>query len=313
MLQGWCVGVVVPARNEEEHIREVLETLPDFVDLAVVVNDGSEDNTLEQAKSASTTCKIEVLEGKARGVGAAIDLGHQHLLSTLSEPFVSVVVAGDGQMNPSDMLGLIQPVLSLDADHVKGNRRRHPAGYQRMPWLRKWASAILAFFTTLAAGQRIEDPQCGYTATSSRLLKQWDWQRAWKGYGYPNYWLINLSKDGWRISERPVESIYRNEKSGIKPGSFFMKVGLMMAIEHHRRNIAWLTPPTLLPHSLFALFAYGLGWSALLPNISNDLEDVLVQRGIPPYILCLAFWSLAHVFDRLATRTRRELRQHAKT
>ena len=55
-----------------------------------------------------------------------------------------------------------------------------------------------------------------------------------------------------------------------------------MAIEHHRRNLAWLRPGRLTPHTLFALMAYLLGWSAALPFLSNDLEVELVARGIPP-------------------------------
>ena len=53
MLDGWRVGVVIPARNEEASIREVLETLPKHVDLAVVINDGSTDRT----KTGGERCK----------------------------------------------------------------------------------------------------------------------------------------------------------------------------------------------------------------------------------------------------------------
>ena len=45
MHHGRLLGVVIPARNEEEHIEAVLSSLPEMVDLAVVVNDGSVDNT----------------------------------------------------------------------------------------------------------------------------------------------------------------------------------------------------------------------------------------------------------------------------
>ena len=40
MLEGQYIGVVIPARNEEQHIQAVLETLPECVDVAVVVDDG---------------------------------------------------------------------------------------------------------------------------------------------------------------------------------------------------------------------------------------------------------------------------------
>ena len=313
MHHGRLLGVVVPARNEEEHIEAVLATLPDMVDLAVVVNDGSEDRTGVLASQADAPCKVVVLEGNGDGVGASIDRGHQHLLTAWDAPFISVVMAGDGQMNPDDMEALIQPIVANEADHVKGNRNLHPDGYNRMPKQRQRATAVLSWFTTLAAGQPIGDPQCGYTATSSTVLKSWDWERSWAGYGYPNFWLINLAMKGHRLAEVPVQSIYRNETSGIQPLAFFLCVGWMMAVEHHRRNLTWLSPRQLTPHTLFALMAYLLGWSAALPFLSNDLEVELVSRGIPPLLLTLFFWSLAHLFDRGATRVHRELKGHATT
>ena len=311
MLQGWHIGVVIPARNEEEHVASVIEGLPSFVDIAVVVDDGSDDTTAAQAKNANTPCELTVLDGGGKGVGSAIDIGHQHLLSTLDSRFISVVMAGDGQMNPNDMASLLEPIFNNQADHVKGSRLQHPEGFNRMPAYRQRASKVLAFFTTLAAGQPISDPQCGYTATSSEVLRNWNWQRSWSGYGYPNFWLVNLATQGYKIAERPVQSIYRNERSGIKPIRFFLNVGWMMAVEHHRRNLAWLKPKRLTPHTLFAFFAYFLGWSAVLPFLTNDLEQELFARGVPAIVMCLFFWVMAHLFDRAATRVHKELRHSA--
>lgn len=45
MLNGKTVAVVVPAYNEEKQIGMVIETMPDFVDRIIVVDDCSDDNT----------------------------------------------------------------------------------------------------------------------------------------------------------------------------------------------------------------------------------------------------------------------------
>ncbi len=45
MLEGKTVAVVVPAYNEEKQIGMVIETMPDFVDRIIVVNDNSTDGT----------------------------------------------------------------------------------------------------------------------------------------------------------------------------------------------------------------------------------------------------------------------------
>ena len=54
MLENRTVAVVIPAYNEEAQIRMVLETMPDFVDRMIVVNDCSTDNTPEILKRLST-------------------------------------------------------------------------------------------------------------------------------------------------------------------------------------------------------------------------------------------------------------------
>ena len=51
MLNNKTIAVVVPAYNEETQIGMVIETMPDFVDKIVVVNDCSKDKTAEVVKS----------------------------------------------------------------------------------------------------------------------------------------------------------------------------------------------------------------------------------------------------------------------
>ena len=228
MYDGMMVGVVIPARNEAEHLPEVLSTIPDFVDKVVVVDDGSTDGTGKLA----TNVELVTLSGE--GVGAAIDAGHRRMLELFDQEFVSVVIAGDGQMDPSDMKNLISPIIEGNAHHSKGERLDR-AG--KMPVYRRIGTFLLAILTTLACGQNISDPQCGYTATSSKVLKTWDWSSSWKGYGYPNWWLMRLTENGWRIAHVPVRAIYSGQKSGIKVSTFLPKVSLMLLIGLHLRII----------------------------------------------------------------------------
>ena len=313
MKRGYRIGVVIPAKNEEQFIEQVIQTLPLFIDLAVVVNDGSTDSTQEILDNMDTSVKMHCMNLNGTGVGAAIDAGHKYLLEHWKdEQFISVVMAGDGQMNPEDMEALLEPIFQNKAEHSKGNRFAHKMGVQKMPQIRKRASRVLSFFTGLASGQAVPDPQCGYTATHSDVLREWNWSDSWSGYGYPNFWLIRLSTLGFRIAHIPVEAIYGEEKSGIRRLPFLAKVGLMMAYRHHHRNLSWVFSHRITPHTLFAGIAYAIGWMALLPEISTDIERELVGRGINPVFVTLVAWSIAHVFDKGATRTVQELRINAK-
>lgn len=51
MLNGKTVAVVVPAYNEESQIGIVIDTMPDFVDRIIVVNDCSKDATADNVKA----------------------------------------------------------------------------------------------------------------------------------------------------------------------------------------------------------------------------------------------------------------------
>lgn len=314
MRNGWHVGVVIPAKNEEDFIAQVIVSLPDFVDSVVVVDDGSVDNTTmivqDLAKEMTT---LEIIRLSGGGVGSAIDAGHQKMLQLLPEPFVSVVMAGDGQMDPRDMTLLLEPITKNQADYVKGNRFIHQDGPHGMPYVRQLASMILGFFTTLAAGRQVTDPQCGYTATSYRVLNQWDWSKSWKSYGYPNYWLIELSRLSLRVGEVPVKSIYGDEKSGIVMPKFFLGVGLMMFFMHHKRCFSMLLSKSVAPHTILSFIAYILGWIAIIPGISTDLEDELTSGFTSKLILLLICWSSAHILDRLAVESRTRLRENAQT
>ena len=288
-MGGQTIGVVIPARNEEAHIGKVLETLPEFVDYAVVIDDGSTDATYKMASKSSCTAEVKILQTDGKGVGAAIDLGHQYLLKTIEQPFVSVVMAGDGQMDPDDLAAVVRPILDDEADHVKGNRMSTPTDMEQMPKRRRRASRILGWLTTLASGRVTSDPQCGYTATSSNLLRQWNWERSWRGYGYPNYWLIHLSSQGRRVQDVRVKAVYGSEQSGIKPVRFFASVGSMMTVEHHRRAFNHLFGSFWMMLSfLFYITGYGFG--------IYSIQKPVALLGLP---LC---WWIAHRLDRLAMR-----------
>ena len=250
MYDGMMVGVVIPARNEAEHLGEVLSTIPDFVDKVVVVDDGSNDGTGKLV----TIEELVTLTGE--GVGAAIDAGHKRLLELFGQDFVSVVIAGDGQMDPADMENLITPVIEGKVHHSKG-KRLDRAG--KMPIYRRFGTFLLSILTTLACGQNVPDPQCGYTATSSKVLKSWNWDRSWKGYGYPNWWLMLLAENGWRIGHVPVSAIYSGQKSGIKVFSFLPKVSIMLLIGLHSRIIRnTIKNPSIV--LVFTWGAYIAGW-----------------------------------------------------
>ena len=87
MYEGKTIAVVVPAYNEEKLIGQVLDTMPDFVDLIIVVDDASTDCTSDIVASYHKRLAdrlVLVRHTRNQGVGAAIVSGYKQALDRKS-------------------------------------------------------------------------------------------------------------------------------------------------------------------------------------------------------------------------------------
>lgn len=66
MYKDRTISVVIPCLNEQEGIAGVLEAVPDFVDEVVVVDNGSEDDSVAIAKSFGAKVVVEPNRGYGR-------------------------------------------------------------------------------------------------------------------------------------------------------------------------------------------------------------------------------------------------------
>ncbi len=218
MYRGKTVSVIVPAYNEEKLIGKVLRTMPAFVDHVVVVDDASRDRTGEvikthQSEDSRITC---LRHTENQGVGGAIATGYQWAREKAVD--ISVVMAGDGQMDPRDLPGLLDPMVDEEVDYAKGNRLFTGKAWRVIPKTRYFGNAILSFLTKIASGYwHIADSQSGYGAISLRALKTIDLRNIYKRYGMPNDLLVKLNVYHFRVRDVPIEPIYGiGERSGMK-------------------------------------------------------------------------------------------------
>ncbi len=218
MYRDKTIAVIVPAYNEEKLIGEVLKTIPTFVDHIVVVDDASRDRTGKVVKAhQQEDCRVVYLRHpRNEGVGGAIFTGYQWARD--HEISVSVVMAGDAQMDPKDLPKLLDPVVDGEVDYSKGNRLFTGRAWKVIPKTRYLGNAVLSFLTKIASGYwHVADSQSGYGAVTLGVLKAIDLDSVYKRYGMPNDFLVKLNVYRFRVRDVPVNPIYGiGERSGIK-------------------------------------------------------------------------------------------------
>ncbi len=230
MYKNKKIGVVIPAYNEETQIRRVIETMPEFVDRIIIVDDCSTDATIEVVKDCQKTRPwITLIRHHVnKGAGGAMITAYKYA----REQDVDVVVRmdGDGQMNPADLPALLDPVVEERADYAKGNRLFTGEAYQKIPKIRYFGNAILSLLTKIASGYwHVADSQSGYTAINKKALQLIDWDQLYTWYGHPNDILVKLNVHNLRVKDVPVEPIYNiGEKSGIKYKKAIFKIGWLL-------------------------------------------------------------------------------------
>jgi len=80
MYRDHTIAVVVPAYNEEPLVGRVIETMPDYVDRIVVVDDCSRDGTAEAVRRhlPQMNERLHLIRHETnQGVGGAIATGYE--------------------------------------------------------------------------------------------------------------------------------------------------------------------------------------------------------------------------------------------
>jgi glycosyltransferase involved in cell wall biosynthesis len=213
LLAGSSIAVIVPAYREGRLIARMLGRVPAYVDAIYVVDDASQDGTLEAARAVGDARVVTLRHPENRGVGAAIVSGYQRALADGHD--VLAVMAGDDQMHPDDLEPLVRAVLA-GADYAKGNRFVHPEA-SRMPRARRLGGELLSAVTRRTSGLAVSDSQCGFTALRGDAARALPLAELWPRYGYPNDLLLLLGARGLRVVDVPVRPVYADEQSGLRP------------------------------------------------------------------------------------------------
>jgi glycosyltransferase involved in cell wall biosynthesis len=288
MYKDKSVCVVVPAYNEETQILKVIDSMPDFVDLMVIVDDASTDGTAAVIRERAAVNRriILLVHESNQGVGGAIATGYKRARDDGFD--VTAVMAGDGQMDPEDLPRILDPIVEGQADYAKGNRLFFGDAWNMIPHYRYLGNSTLSLFTKIASGYwHLADSQSGYTAISKIALKRIDIEAIYKNYGMPNDLLIKLNHHDFRVKDVHIKPVYHiGESSGIKLSRVIPRISWILFKGFWKRLFFKYVIKDFHP----LIFFYGFSFLLLSASIPLILRLIVVWavRGDIPDINAMA-------------------------
>jgi glycosyltransferase involved in cell wall biosynthesis len=223
------ITVIIPAFNEEKSIGKVVSDIPrDLVKHIIVVNNNSNDNTVEVAKSAGAI----VLDEPRRGYGWACLKG----IEKSRELKTDIVVFMDGDYSdfPEEITNVIAPIMETDHDMVIGSRvlgKREKGSLTPQQVFGNWLATKLI---RLFYGAKFTDLG-PFRAIKSDALEQL--RMADKTYGWTIEMQIKASKEKMKFCEVPVNYRKRigvSKVSGTIKGTVLAGIKIIFAVFKYR-------------------------------------------------------------------------------
>jgi glycosyltransferase involved in cell wall biosynthesis len=310
VLAGKRVAVVVPAFDEERLIATTLAGIPEFVDRVIVVDDASRDGTAQSARATGDSRVDVISHDKNQGVGAAILTGYRRALDEGID--VTCVMAGDNQMDPSDLEAIAGPVARGEVDYSKANRLFTGRAWELIPHTRYLGNAVLSLLTKIASGYwHVADSQSGYTAVGRDTLELLDLDRIYPRYGFPNDMLVHLNVINARVRDIPSRPVYGvGETSGIRLSRVIPAISWLLTKAFFWRMREKYVIRDFHPlvffyvfGMLFSLLGLALGATVtILRILGNDLTVATVVLVALLLIAGLLFTLFAMLFDMESNR-----------
>ena len=204
------VVVVMPAYNAGRTLRLTYEELPkDSVNLVILVDDGSTDETLEVARGLN----LEIfVHNRNYGYGANQKTCYTEALKAGAD--IVVMVHPDYQYDPTLLPQIIEPIVKGEADLVLGSRLMGGSAVrQGMPWWKYLGNRALSRLENLVFGLSLSEFHTGYRAFRREVLETVNYAMNSDGFVFDQQIIAQMVAARFRIAEIAVPVRYFPEAS----------------------------------------------------------------------------------------------------
>ena len=212
MLNGKKVIVVMPAFNAARTLERTYRDLPfNLVDEVLLVDDGSEDTTVELSQSLGVTT---FLHEKNMGYGKNQKTCYREALARAAD--IVVMVHPDYQYSPKLVTPLVGMIAFGEYDVVLASRILGNGALEGgMPRYKYVANRFLTAFQNLMIGQKLSEYHTGYRAFSREVLESLPLEENTNDFLFDNEVLAQIVYFRFRIGEISCPTRYFAEASSI--------------------------------------------------------------------------------------------------
>jgi glycosyltransferase involved in cell wall biosynthesis len=211
MIKGKRIAVVMPAYNAARTLAQTVSELPDSVDLKILVDDHSTDDTANIARELGLRVFIHE---KNFGYGRNQQTCYREALSAGAD--IVVMVHPDYQYTPLLVTSMASMIAYGVYDVVLGSRIIG-GGARRggMPLYKYVANRFLTAFQNLVAGAKLSEYHTGFRAFSKEVLLNLPLAENSDDFVFDNEILAQCVFFGYRIGEVSCPTRYFEEASSI--------------------------------------------------------------------------------------------------
>jgi len=198
-MQILDTALIVPAYNEGSVIRTTLAAARQQFAYVVCVDDGSRDNTGDEAREAGALVLRHVVN---LGQGAALQTGIEYALRLPVQYFVSF--DADGQHRIEDVLAMRETIIKEGVDIVLGSRFLGSA--KNISPLKRLLLKGAVIFSNLTSGLKLTDAHNGLRLFNRHVAETIDLQET--GYQHASEFTEKIHRYHYSYREVPVTINY---------------------------------------------------------------------------------------------------------
>jgi glycosyltransferase involved in cell wall biosynthesis len=211
MISGKRIAVVMPAYNAEKTLEMTVRELSDVVDIKILVDDSSKDQTALMSRNLGV---LTFIHDANYGYGRNQQTCYREALAAGAD--VVVMVHPDYQYTPSLVPAMASMVASGAYDMVLGSRILGAGALKGgMPLYKYVANRILTAFQNLFLGVKLSEYHTGFRAFSRTLLETLPLLENSDDFVFDNQMVAQAVMFGFCIGEISCPTKYFEEASSI--------------------------------------------------------------------------------------------------